>query len=163
MSVPLGDLTFTIAPGGIADLSDVMVAMGDAFDPEYGEAWTEAQCAGILGLPGSWLLIARTGAAEPAGFALCRSVADEAELLLIAVRKRFRRHGIARTLLREAMSQALDQDIRSFHLEVRQGNPAIALYQGSGFEQVGTRSDYYRGRSGKVFDALTFKRLLRVN
>ena len=155
-------LAVTIQPGGVADLGDVMVAMGDAFDSEYGEAWTEAQCAGILGLPGSWLLIARAGD-TPAGFALCRSIADEAELLLIAVRVRFRRHGIAKALLEQVTAIALDQGINAFHLEVRQGNPAIDLYRGAGFEQVGTRRDYYRGRSGKVFDALTFKRILRVN
>jgi ribosomal-protein-alanine N-acetyltransferase len=155
-------IAFTITPAGIADLGDVMVAMGDAFDAEYGEAWTEAQCAGILGLPGSWLLIAHAGG-TPAGFALCRSIADEAELLLIAVRKLFRRRGIARALLHEATTHALEQGMRSFHLEVREGNPAVALYQGIGFEQVGRRSDYYRGRSGKVFDALTFKRFLADN
>lgn len=155
-------LAFTIAAGGIDDLGDVMVTMGDAFDPAYGEAWTEAQCAGILGLPGSWLMIARTDS-EPAGFALCRSIADEAELLLIAVRARFRRRGIARALLNETTCQALGQGIRSFHLEVRQGNPAIDLYRGVGFEQVGARLAYYRGRNGRVFDALTFKRHLAVN
>ena len=162
MSATFGNLAFTIASGGIADLNDVMVTMGDAFDPEYGEAWTEAQCAGILGLPGSWLVIARVGAV-PAGFALCRSIADEAELLLIAVRDRFRRQGIASGLMDEVTRRALADDIRSFHLEVRRGNPAIELYRGTGFEQVGTRTDYYRGRSGKVFDALTFKKNLAVN
>ena len=129
MTVETG-LDLVIEPGGIADMADVMLAMGDAFDPEFGEAWTEAQCAGVLGMPGSWLLIAR-GQSEPAGFALLRKVADEAELLLIA--------------------------------EVRDGNPALVLYRGAGFVQVGRRRGYYRGRSGKVFDALTFKRQLSVN
>lgn len=162
MTRPAGVSAFTIAPGDMADLSDVMIAMGDAFDPQYGEAWTEAQCAGILGLPGSWLLIARADG-QPAGFALCRSIADEAELLLIAVRNRFRRLGIASALLDDAAARAVDAGVRSFHLEVRQGNPAITLYRAAGFEQVGIRRDYYRGRNGKVFDALTFKRFLGVN
>ena len=92
-----------------------------------------------------------------------RSIADEAELLLIAVRDRFRRQGIASGLMDEITRRALADDIRSFHLEVRRGNPAIELYRGTGFEQVGTRADYYRGRSGKVFDALTFKKNLAIN
>lgn len=156
------DVAFAVEPGGMADLADVMIAMGDAFDPEYGEAWTEAQCAGILGLPGSWLLIARIGE-TPAGFALLRTITDEAELLLIAVRNRYRRQGIARALLEAAIGSALAEGVQSLHLEVREENPAMELYRSTGFVQVGARKAYYRGRSGKVFDALTFKRLLDVN
>lgn len=153
------DLDVRIDPGSMADLADVMVAMGDAFDPEFGEAWTEAQCAGILGMPGSWLLIARHGE-DPAGFALVRKIVDEAELLLIAVRRRYRRHGIGRALLDRVVVEAQCDGAEALHLEVREGNPALALYSNAGFEQVGVRRAYYRGRSGKVFDALTFKRRL---
>lgn len=156
------DLNVRLDPGGMADLPDVMVAMSDAFDPEFGEAWTEAQCAGILGMPGSWLLIARSSD-EPAGFALVRTVADEAELLLIAVRKGYRRQGIARALLDQASDDALKGGAETLHLEVRDGNPALELYRSAGFVQVGARRAYYRGRTGKVFDALTFKRRLGVN
>lgn len=146
----------------MADLPDVMIAMGDAFDPEFGEAWTEAQCAGVLGMPGCWLLIARD-ADEPAGFALLRSAPGEAELLLIAVRPRFRRRGIAAALLDRAATDATTAGIESLHLEVRDGNPALELYRAAGFVQVGRRPAYYRGRTGKVFDALTFKRRLDDN
>ena len=156
------DIAIRIEPGGMADLPDVMLAMGDAFDPEYGEAWTEAQCAGILGLPGTWLLIARAGD-DPAGFALLRTIADETELLLIAVRNRYRRQGIARALIDQAIADSTEDGVEMLHLEVRDGNPAADLYRGRGFVQVGVRRDYYRGRTGKVFDALTFKRRLGVN
>ena len=156
------DIAIRIEPGGMADLPDVMLAMGDAFDPEYGEAWTEAQCAGILGLPGTWLLIARAGD-DPAGFALLRTIADETELLLIAVRNRYRRQGIARALIDQAIADSAEDGVEMLHLEVRDGNPAADLYRGRGFVQVGVRRDYYRGRTGKVFDALTFKRRLGVN
>lgn len=149
--------TLTIEAGGMADLPDVMTAMADAFDPLFGEAWTEAQCAGVLGMPGSWLLLARIGG-QPAGFAMLRTVVREAELLLIAVRPAHRRHGIARALLKRVASDAVACGIDTLHLEVREGNPAVDLYCAAGFEQVGRRRDYYRGRTGKVFDALTFKR-----
>ena len=155
-------LDFQVAPGGMADLADVMIAMSDAFDPQYGEAWTEAQCAGVLGMPGSWLLIARSGDA-PAGFALLRKIAGEAELLLIAVRERFRRQGIGRALLDRAIDDAAADRIEVLHLEVRDGNPALDLYRQAGFRQVGSRPAYYRGRTGKTFDALTFKRSLATS
>lgn len=156
------NVSVRIEPGGIANLADVMIAMSDAFDPEFGEAWTEAQCAGILGMAGSWLLIARRGA-DPAGFALLRKVADEAELLLIAVRTHCRRSGVASALLEHATRDACNDGVEFLHLEVREGNPAIELYRAAGFVQVGMRRGYYRGRSGKVFDALTFKRCLELN
>lgn len=156
------EIAIRIESGGMADLPDVMVAMGDAFDPEYGEAWTEAQCAGILGMPGSWLLIARAGD-DPAGFALLRTIAGETELLLIAVRKLHRRQGIARALIEQAIADSIVDGVETLHLEVRDGNPAAELYRNVGFVQVGVRRDYYRGRTGKVFDALTFKRRLDVN
>ena len=150
------DLRPQIEAGGMADLPDVMLVMSDGFDPEFGEAWTEAQCAGVLGLPGCSLLLAREHDA-PAGFAMLRSVGAESELLLIAVRPGYRRRGIASSLLRRAMHEARAAGIDTLHLEVRDGNPAIELYRAAAFVQVGKRPQYYRGRSGKVFDALTLK------
>ena len=44
--------------GSAADLAQVNAIMQDAFDPRYGEAWTSAQCMGMLSLPGVWLTIA---------------------------------------------------------------------------------------------------------
>jgi [ribosomal protein S18]-alanine N-acetyltransferase len=41
---------------------------------------------------------------------------------------------------------------------VREGNsPALALYRGQGFEYVGRRPRYYRGRDGRAHDALTLR------
>lgn len=155
----VADLGYRIEAGDMSDLPDVMIAMGHAFDPEYGEAWTEAQCAGVLGLPGCWLLLAKSGD-RAAGFAMLRSAAGEAELLLIAVCPRDRRQGLARALLTQAAQDAEKAGIDMLHLEVRDGNPALDLYRATGFVQVGRRPAYYRGRTGKVFDALTFKRQL---
>lgn len=156
------ELGYRVEAGGMADLPDMMTVMGDAFDPEFGEAWTEAQCAGVLGMPGCWLLVAREQG-DPAGFALLRSALSEAELLLIAVRPSFRRRGIAATLMDRAAAEAKKAGIEALHLEVRDGNPALELYRAAGFIQVGHRPAYYRGRSGKVFDALTFKRQLAAD
>ena len=74
-----------IAPGGSGDLDHVVAVMEAAFDDRFGEAWTRSQCAGILPMPGVELMLARSPDGEPAGFSLFRTVADEAELLLIAV------------------------------------------------------------------------------
>lgn len=144
-----------IVEGSAADLDDVMVAMAEAFDPRFGEAWTEPQCLGILGMPGTWLLVAREKE-RPMGFALARTIGDEGELLLLAVRPRFRGRGIGKALLDRIIADARGRGVRMLHLEVRAENEAIQLYSESGFTQVGVRRDYYRGRDGDTFDALSF-------
>ena len=53
--------------------------MTAAFDPRYGEAWTRNQCLGVLAMPGVRLTLALVDD-RPAGFAMVRSVMDEAEL-----------------------------------------------------------------------------------
>lgn len=151
----------TITAGSTADLGAVMQVMADSFDPTFGEAWTDPQCAGILGMMGSWLLIARADG-EPAGFALSRAIAGEGELLLIGVRPQHRQRGIGTALLDRVVAEARALNVTALHLEVREGNPAIALYERNGFRQVGRRAGYYRGRDGIARDALTYKRNLPI-
>jgi len=141
--------------GGIGDLPLVENIMTEAFDPRFGEAWTRGQCLGILALPGVWMTIAMIDGA-PAGFALSRAVVDEAELLLLAVRPARRRRGVATALLRSVISDAAANGAVRVHLEVREGNDAVKLYQTTGFRKVGERRNYYRGTSGQAFNALTY-------
>ena len=143
--------------GNVADLTLVEAIMGEAFDPRFGEAWTRGQCLGILASPGVWLTIA-TLDGEAAGFALSRGVIDEAELLLLATRPARRRRGVASALLRAVMSHARAAGAIRLHLEVRESNDAIKLYQAAGFSKVGERRNYYRGVSGQTFSALTYHR-----
>ena len=143
--------------GAVADLAIVDKIMQSAFDPRFGEAWTHNQVLGLMAMPGVWLTIAHVGG-EPAGFALCRRVLDEAELLLLATAPALRRRGIAAALLRAVVIDASTQGAKTLHLEVRDGNDAIKLYRDAGFAKVGQRRHYYRGTSGQAFDALTYRR-----
>jgi len=143
-----------LSPGGDADLRDVMMVMDDSFDPRFGEAWTIAQCAGLLPLPGVWLTLAYENDAV-LGFALARFVADEAELLLLAVKTAGQRRGIGRILLEHFEDEAVARGATRLHLEVREGNHALSLYERSGFGLVGRRRDYYSGQKGDRYDALT--------
>lgn len=140
--------------GAIGDLDEAMTIMVDAFDAEFGEAWTKAQCAGIMGLPGVWLTLARIDD-SPAGFSLARIVADEAELLLLGVRPAWRRRGVATALLSGVEADAGSRGAAKLHLEVRADNPAHALYDAAGFAVAGRRKGYYVGEAGQLFDALT--------
>ena len=88
--------------GASSDLDGIMSVMTAAFDPRFGEAWTRSQCAGILPMSGVSLMLARDGVdgRDPLGFALFRTVAGEAELLLIAVAPGHHRRGIGRAQAR---------------------------------------------------------------
>jgi ribosomal-protein-alanine N-acetyltransferase len=145
--------------GSVADLILIDTIMREAFDPRFGEAWTRNQCLGILAMPGVWLTIATLDGA-PAGFALSRIVADEAELLLLATLPAMRRRGVAAALLRSVINDAISSGAVTLHLEVREGNEAIKLYRGTGFVKVGERRNYYRGNVGQAFDAFTYSRNL---
>jgi len=144
-----------LARGGSADLEAVSEVMAGAFDDRFGEAWTRSQCAGILPMPGVELVLARDGDGALAGFSLFRTVADEAELLLLAVAPEYRRRGIGRMLLDHFLDRARDIGASRVHLEVREGNPAVIMYRQAGFNFAGRRPKYYRGRFGGDFDALT--------
>ena len=143
-----------IAEGGILDLDQVMRVMNDSFDPAYGEAWTGPQCAGLIPMPGVWLTLAWREE-EAVGFALGRIVGGEAELLLLAVKRESQRSGVGKMLLGHFVEVAARRGAQHFHLEVRDGNPAINLYQHAGFTAVGRRKNYYTGRDGQIYDALT--------
>jgi [ribosomal protein S18]-alanine N-acetyltransferase len=146
--------SLTLHDGGVADLDEVMVTMNAAFDPAFGEAWTRSQCSGILGLIGVWLVLARVDG-RPAGFALARAIAEEAELLLLAVPPVQRRLGVGTALLDAVAKEACSRGADRLHLEMRDGNPAGHLYSRANFNEIGRRKSYYRGRSGQSFDAIT--------
>jgi [ribosomal protein S18]-alanine N-acetyltransferase len=148
------DRTVILTRGGLGDLAGVMAVMEDSFDPAYGEAWTSSQCAGLLPMPGVWLTLAWTDD-EVAGFALSREVAGDAELLLLAVRRRNQGRGVGKALLQDFMNTARSRGANRLHLEVREGNHAVKLYERAGFSLVGRRRHYYAGRNGAVHDALT--------
>lgn len=139
---------------GLDGLDPVMAVMNSAFDPGYGEAWTEPQLMGMMGMPGTWLSLARIDE-QPAGFALNRLIADEAELLLLAVAPDSRRRGVAMALISRSLELLRFRNGTRLHLEVRHNNPAIELYKKAGFSLIGRRPGYYRGIDGQVHDALT--------
>ncbi len=149
-----GPPDLVIVPGAAANVPEVMETMAAAFDPAFGEAWTREQCLSVLTVPGVWLLLARREAA-PAGFALTRVVLDEAELLLFAVQPAQRRRGIGSALLDAVKDTARMRGASRLHLEMRDGNGALALYGAAGFAAVGRRPGYYKGRAGGIFDAIT--------
>lgn len=142
--------------GSSDDLDAVMAVMDSAFGRRFGEAWTRSQLAGILPMGGVSLMLARDAVSrDTVGFSLVRTVADESELLLLAVHPSHHRRGVGCQLLDDFLERARNDGVARVHLEVRDGNPALAMYRNAGFSAVGRRRNYYHGRDGKRFDAIT--------
>ena len=99
-------------------------------------------------MAGVTLRIARATSGAIAGFALMRAIADEAELLLIAVDPAAQQRGIGAALLDDFIAIARPRGARRLHLEVRDGNTRDRLYERAGFSLAGRRRDYYRGPDG---------------
>ena len=139
-----------------------------AFDPLYGEAWNKAQCLSVLALPGyrlrgAWIdASANNPLASLVGFSIDRSVADETELLLLAVDPAFRGKGVASQLLEDWLNNASDKGAERAFLEMREDNPARSLYERHGFSQIAVRKSYYRGNDGIMRDAVTMDCRLHV-
>ena len=80
------------------------------------------------------------------GFIVYRAVADEAEIITIGVAPDARRTGIAAAMLGIMESDLKKSGVKHIFLEVAADNaPARALYEQSGFVQIGVRPKYYDG------------------
>ena len=143
------------------DIAAIMPVMTAAFDPAFGEAWSEAQCRGALALPGCHLLLARDKDAV-IGFAILRTVLDEAELMLIAIDPAKQGQGAGRLLLDAVMDLCTCQGVSQVHVEMRSDNPAFTFYAAAGFTVTGQRRNYYRRQDGKSADALSLCRVLPI-
>jgi ribosomal-protein-alanine N-acetyltransferase len=109
--------------------------------------WTDAMFRSELrNAPASHLLVARAGEGEGmvVGYIGYRVVLDEMHVILVAVDPAWRRRGIARRMMCEAMDQARQAACSHATLEVRVSNAeAQQLYYGLGFAPVGSRPRYY--------------------
>lgn len=113
--------------------------------------WPSDGFTALLDSPGVFLL------SRPAGFLMGRVVAEEAELLTLAVDPAARRQGIGRGLAEAFERRVAGQGARCAFLEVASDNgPAQALYRALGWTVEGRRRAYY----GAGVDALVMRRLL---
>ena len=93
------------------------------------------------------------------GFAVSRMVADEAEILSIAIDAAYRGRGLSRDLLLTHLGHLAGHGVRTIFLEVEENNePARALYERVGFSVVGRRERYYREARGEQLNALLMRR-----
>jgi ribosomal-protein-alanine N-acetyltransferase len=117
--------------------------------------WNAAEFGGFLFDP----TVIFTGSHD--AFALGRIVLDEAELLTIAVAKDARRLGLGRLRLLEFERTATRRGSVSCFLEVAADNqPALALYESTGYRESGRRNGYYSRSGAQNVDAILMSRAL---
>ena len=119
---------------------------GAAFITE--RSWTASEFSDLLSQRHTELI------AQPAGFALTRTIAGESELLTLAVDPAYQRQGIAFTLMSDWLIHATEVAEIAF-LEVAADNSAaLALYNRMSFAQSGRRKAYYSRANGVTADAI---------
>lgn len=96
---------------------------------------------------------------EIIGYVFGKTVVDEGEIELIAVKKTHRKHGVGKALLTKFLAAVKSIGVTDVFLEVRRSNIAAqALYEKAGFTYIAVRENYYGG----VEDALVMKKRLSV-
>lgn len=114
--------------------------------------WSAAEIDDLLASRLNFLL------RRPQGFLIGRTVADEAELLTLAVSPDARRQGVARDLLAEFGATASARGAVEAFLEVASDNQAArALYLADGWVETGLRRNYYAAG----IDAILMRRSLQ--
>jgi len=99
-------------------------------------------------------------AEQLAGFIILRCVADQAEIITIAISPSCRGQGLGAHLLEAAEAAVKLRGVEIVFLEVAEDNPfAIRLYRGAAYNPIGRRPAYYRRAEGRVA-ALNFSKNL---
>ena len=110
----------------------------------FSDPWSENSIASEVENPLSYWLVAEVDGVV-AGYVGSQTVIDESDMMNVAVKPEFRRQKVAERLILSLISHLNQRQSKSLTLEVRASNdPAIALYDKLGFEQVGRRPGYYR-------------------
>lgn len=119
----------------------------------HARAWSAGEIASLCQPPGF-------AVARQSGFALGRVIADEAELITIAVEPTARRQGTGRALLAAFEAEARALGAVTTFLEVAADNTAaLALYRRAGWDETGRRKGYYATAAGWI-DAVTMAKPL---
>ena len=94
-----------------------------------------------------WVLEA---GAEIIGYGVLSAAAGEAHILNVCIDPDRQGAGLGRRLLRRLVDLARWHQAEQVFLEVRPSNPkAIALYRSEGFNEIGTRPNYYPAAKGR--------------
>ncbi len=145
--------TAVIRPATVDDVWGVAAIERDSF----GDPWPERSFRELAASRAAIFLIATLAETKTiAGYVIAVTVADQAEILNLAVAKSARRQGLGGELLDAGISAVSARGAGEIFLEVRESNKAaLGLYGSRGFTALARRSRYYRN---PVEDALVLRR-----
>lgn len=128
----------SIRDGATADIPAILAIEQAATSAAH---WSADQYQTRIG-DGSVIVAEQEG--RICGFLCAHVVAGEWEVENVVVDEGFRRHGIAAALMRALLTKWEVAAGTAVLLEVRESNAAArALYEASGFREVGRRGGYY--------------------
>jgi [ribosomal protein S18]-alanine N-acetyltransferase len=130
----------SILPAHLDDLDAIMLLERLGFPTA--EQWSERTWRGELLARHRMILIAR--AQHPVGVISINTMGELADLHRLVVEPSSRRRKIGSDLVQAGLERVRRHGVREVILDVGYDNePAIALYQQLGFEQLGARQNYY--------------------
>jgi ribosomal-protein-alanine N-acetyltransferase len=154
----------TIRDASVRDLPQILKLERESATAAH---WTEADYARILGdkdcgdhlLKNVVLVAEASDATQPLiGFIVARAIGKDWEIENIVIAAGAQRAGHGLRLLRALIDRVRKESAENILLEVRASNgAAIRLYQKSGFDQDGSRKNYY---SNPDEDALLLRLVL---
>ncbi|HEY5602902.1 MAG TPA: ribosomal protein S18-alanine N-acetyltransferase [Gammaproteobacteria bacterium] len=156
MSAVLKSPSVFLRPMSGKDLDDIMALETKNYD----FPWTRQIFADCLRV-GYLCQVCELGN-ELAGYCIVSTGASEAHVLNLCIAQSLRRKGLGEHLLAHMLKLAKQRKVGTVFLEVRPSNQAaIALYDKMGFNQIGTRLDYYPAKVGRE-DAIILAKSLEV-
>lgn len=136
-------------------MPEAMAALHARAFAGQGRGWSAEEFASLLASPHVFVF------SSAAGFALGRVIADEAELLTIAVDPAQQRGGQGTALLQGFERKAAQGGAMRAFLEVSERNEAaVSLYARAGYAELSRRAGYYLMPTGAKADALILSKAL---
>lgn len=121
--------------------------------------WSREEFAAYIMGEGTPVYVACDAKRRIAGFAMLRYLGDDAELITIAVDKKWRKKGVGLALMRALFDDLLMSPAKRLILEVATDNTAaLRLYGKLGFKTIGERRGYYPRPDGTPATAIVMAR-----
>ena len=154
MSAVLNEPALDFRPMQSVDITGIM----EIERRSYPYPWTRLIFSDCLHAGYSCWVCERQGIIQ--GYGILSIAAGEAHLLNLCVRPESQRQGVGEKLLVHLTALARRHDAEIIFLEVRVSNVvARSLYDKMGFNELGTRKDYYPAAGGRE-DGLILARVL---
>jgi len=136
-----------------ADLEEVLAIEFDSFP----FPWSRDHFLDELKSSHAFPLVALDREDKIAGYICPRMLLEEGHIFNVAVRRDYRRRGVARLLVGRMLDDCRERGVTLVFLEVRHSNKeAIPLYRQLGFVETGRRRRYYENGEDAILMEYAF-------